>query len=284
MTRLPSVSELLVATNQTNRNENNRCSRSDQPLRTEYVQPTQQQAYYFTSPQAQPMYYSTCFAEHVPHYVCPLPHLHSTAQPMPPSFSHNMQNNYFGAPTWNAAESKAFSERSLRSDEVRFTPPNFLDTNNSNPSPDVNNYLQYQHALNHSHDVRHISMISPLAPSTQREVQAQQNRCPPLYQVQVLVNPQQLPYIMADANMTLNNKRHIIRLRTRTGCITCKKRHLKCDEAKPQCINCIRSKKVCLGYNKEPSKNATKANGGRNLVRNIDNASKKRNRSHLVDS
>lgn len=133
MTRLPSVSELLVATNQTNRNENNRCSRSDQPLRTEYVQPTQQQAYCFTSPQAQPMYYSTCFAEHVPHYVCPLPHLHSTAQPMPPSFSHNMQNNYFGAPTWNAAESKAFSERSLRSDEVRFTPPNFLDTNNSNP-------------------------------------------------------------------------------------------------------------------------------------------------------
>ncbi|CDK27134.1 unnamed protein product [Kuraishia capsulata CBS 1993] len=37
-------------------------------------------------------------------------------------------------------------------------------------------------------------------------------------------------------------------IRTRTGCWTCKRRHRKCDEAKPYCVNCTRSGKVCLGY------------------------------------
>lgn len=33
--------------------------------------------------------------------------------------------------------------------------------------------------------------------------------------------------------------------RTRTGCLTCRKRHLKCDEAQPVCQNCVKSKKAC---------------------------------------
>ncbi|SPJ78329.1 uncharacterized protein FTOL_06718 [Fusarium torulosum] len=36
--------------------------------------------------------------------------------------------------------------------------------------------------------------------------------------------------------------------KVRTGCITCKKRHVKCDEAKPQCGNCARNKRNCEGY------------------------------------
>ncbi|CUM63723.1 uncharacterized protein PRCAT00001307001 [Priceomyces carsonii] len=46
----------------------------------------------------------------------------------------------------------------------------------------------------------------------------------------------------------LINKRRIIKRRTRTGCLTCRKRRIKCDERKPHCFNCERSKKVCLGY------------------------------------
>lgn len=36
--------------------------------------------------------------------------------------------------------------------------------------------------------------------------------------------------------------------RVRTGCWTCKKRHRKCDEAKPECNNCTKSKRKCEGY------------------------------------
>ncbi|KAM4065416.1 bacterial transferase hexapeptide (six repeats) domain-containing protein [Hirsutella rhossiliensis] len=36
--------------------------------------------------------------------------------------------------------------------------------------------------------------------------------------------------------------------RTKTGCLTCRKRKKKCDEHKPECSNCIRGGFVCAGY------------------------------------
>lgn len=36
--------------------------------------------------------------------------------------------------------------------------------------------------------------------------------------------------------------------KSRTGCVTCKRRRLKCDEAKPYCQNCIKRGIVCGGY------------------------------------
>ncbi|KAF2759659.1 trimeric LpxA-like protein [Pseudovirgaria hyperparasitica] len=36
--------------------------------------------------------------------------------------------------------------------------------------------------------------------------------------------------------------------RTKTGCQTCRRRKKKCDEAKPECSNCIRGGFVCEGY------------------------------------
>ncbi|EWY83588.1 hypothetical protein FOYG_13395 [Fusarium oxysporum NRRL 32931] len=36
--------------------------------------------------------------------------------------------------------------------------------------------------------------------------------------------------------------------KVRTGCVTCKKRHVKCDEAKPHCRNCMRNNRQCEGY------------------------------------
>ncbi|KAG8159307.1 hypothetical protein KVR01_010968 [Diaporthe batatas] len=37
--------------------------------------------------------------------------------------------------------------------------------------------------------------------------------------------------------------------KVRTGCITCKERHVKCDEAKPACLRCAQAGHVCRGYN-----------------------------------
>lgn len=39
-----------------------------------------------------------------------------------------------------------------------------------------------------------------------------------------------------------------IKRRTKTGCLTCRKRRIKCDEAHPSCKNCAKSKRDCLGY------------------------------------
>ena len=33
--------------------------------------------------------------------------------------------------------------------------------------------------------------------------------------------------------------------RVRTGCLTCRERHLKCDEATPDCMNCRKSNREC---------------------------------------
>ncbi|SPN99560.1 related to acetyltransferase (nodulation protein nodL) [Cephalotrichum gorgonifer] len=36
--------------------------------------------------------------------------------------------------------------------------------------------------------------------------------------------------------------------RTKTGCMTCRKRKKKCDEQKPECTNCLRGSFLCAGY------------------------------------
>ncbi|EXJ82833.1 hypothetical protein A1O3_06648 [Capronia epimyces CBS 606.96] len=36
--------------------------------------------------------------------------------------------------------------------------------------------------------------------------------------------------------------------KVRTGCITCKRRHVKCDEARPACHRCTRAGRACEGY------------------------------------
>lgn len=38
------------------------------------------------------------------------------------------------------------------------------------------------------------------------------------------------------------------RRRVKTGCLTCRKRRIKCGEEKPTCRNCIKSKRICEGY------------------------------------
>ncbi|KAI0489742.1 hypothetical protein F4859DRAFT_165063 [Xylaria cf. heliscus] len=46
-----------------------------------------------------------------------------------------------------------------------------------------------------------------------------------------------------------SRKRVAVRKRTKTGCLTCRKRRIKCDEGKPTCNNCLKSKRQCEGYN-----------------------------------
>ncbi|KAK8044402.1 hypothetical protein PG993_004426 [Apiospora rasikravindrae] len=40
--------------------------------------------------------------------------------------------------------------------------------------------------------------------------------------------------------------------KARTGCITCKTRKVKCDEAKPHCLRCVKTGRACAGYEAPP--------------------------------
>ncbi|KAF9872110.1 C6 zinc finger domain protein [Colletotrichum karsti] len=51
------------------------------------------------------------------------------------------------------------------------------------------------------------------------------------------------------ANRSKNTK-------SRSGCVTCKKRRIRCDEAKPSCFNCAKSKRECEGYVQKPKASA----------------------------
>ncbi|KAK9238261.1 hypothetical protein V1525DRAFT_401545 [Lipomyces kononenkoae] len=50
------------------------------------------------------------------------------------------------------------------------------------------------------------------------------------------------------ADVTAHKPVKEIKRRTKTGCLTCRKRRIKCDERHPICFNCAKSKRVCLGY------------------------------------
>ncbi|AOA60356.1 hypothetical protein PP7435_CHR1-1074 [Komagataella phaffii CBS 7435] len=60
--------------------------------------------------------------------------------------------------------------------------------------------------------------------------------------------------------------------RTKTGCLTCRKRRIKCDERKPFCFNCEKSKKVCTGFTHlfkdPPSKSYPPSSDGASPVAN----------------
>ena len=43
-------------------------------------------------------------------------------------------------------------------------------------------------------------------------------------------------------------RRRKSRKRTKTGCLTCRKRRIKCGEERPICQNCVKSKRHCEGY------------------------------------
>ena len=54
------------------------------------------------------------------------------------------------------------------------------------------------------------------------------------------------------AHSSLNKATRISTPKVRSGCITCKKRHVRCDEAKPSCSNCLKARRPCEGYAPKP--------------------------------
>ncbi|KAF3942180.1 hypothetical protein ABW19_dt0209021 [Dactylella cylindrospora] len=51
-----------------------------------------------------------------------------------------------------------------------------------------------------------------------------------------------------DAGGEPSKPTRVSKKRTKTGCLTCRKRRIKCGEERPTCNNCVKSKRNCEGY------------------------------------
>ncbi|KAL8321172.1 hypothetical protein RB597_007450 [Gaeumannomyces tritici] len=51
-----------------------------------------------------------------------------------------------------------------------------------------------------------------------------------------------------EAPQTLVKRMRITKPKTKTGCMTCRRRKVKCDGQRPECTQCVRSRSVCAGY------------------------------------
>jgi hypothetical protein len=106
-------------------------------------------------------------------------------------------------------------------------------------------HQQQQHAMMNAH------MGAPMAPAPQMGYYS----VPP-HAYGIHADPNAMRFAMApgmaDPRIALSGGRHKkvpeIKRRTKTGCLTCRKRRIKCDEAHPTCNNCKKSKRECLGY------------------------------------
>ncbi|EEB05902.2 transcription factor [Schizosaccharomyces japonicus yFS275] len=105
------------------------------------------------------------------------------------------------------------------------------------PPPSVLGFPPLQGPPVHAADGTPLSMSSvqqPGAASAASSAAAAVASSPSLHPVPVMTAPPQ--------------PKRQARKRTKTGCLTCRKRRIKCDEKKPVCYNCIKSKRQCEGY------------------------------------
>ncbi|KAF2813466.1 uncharacterized protein BDZ99DRAFT_474115 [Mytilinidion resinicola] len=95
----------------------------------------------------------------------------------------------------------------------------------------------------------------PVQPMSAYYPNPNQSLPPPGQQMNVTSSPHQLamryqlpPHQGEQRMMSGGRHKKEIKRRTKTGCLTCRKRRIKCDEAHPTCRNCQKSKRDCLGY------------------------------------
>lgn len=64
------------------------------------------------------------------------------------------------------------------------------------------------------------------------------------------------PQVLAERvwERALRKQQRARKPKVRTGCVTCKARHVKCDERKPSCLRCERAGVSCSGFIKAPIK------------------------------
>ncbi|TEY68295.1 hypothetical protein BOTCAL_0121g00240 [Botryotinia calthae] len=193
------------------------------------------------------------------------PHLNHLQQngsaPSSPSMSGSQQGSQ--RQPVNYPSPTSYPSPSLSTSQYNYPPPGNQNepyrasptgSNGSLPLPSMRSLDPLQQQQQQQQAAQHQHMGSPLPPPV-----AQMGG--PYYQNQ-LPHPShqhQYPNVTSDPNMryalpvdsrVMSGGRHKkeIKRRTKTGCLTCRKRRIKCDEQHPACRNCQKSKRECLGY------------------------------------
>ncbi|KAF7912851.1 uncharacterized protein EAF01_001872 [Botrytis porri] len=193
------------------------------------------------------------------------PHLNHLQQngsaPSSPSMSGSQQGSQ--RQPVNYPSPTSYPSPSLSTSQYNYPPPGNQNepyrasptgSNGSLSLPSMRSLDPLQQQQQQQQAAQHQHMGSPLPPPV-----AQMGG--PYYQNQ-LPHPShqhQYPNVTSDPNMryalpvdsrVMSGGRHKkeIKRRTKTGCLTCRKRRIKCDEQHPACRNCQKSKRECLGY------------------------------------
>ncbi|KAL9009978.1 MAG: hypothetical protein Q9173_005039 [Seirophora scorigena] len=120
-------------------------------------------------------------------------------------------------------------------------------------TPQHQSQHQSQHQPQHQSQqpVGQPQLVASLPPPMYYPAMPGQSLLPPQH-MSVTSDPNQplrYPLPPSDGRM-MSGGRHKkeIKRRTKTGCLTCRKRRIKCDEHHPHCNNCKKSKRTCAGY------------------------------------
>lgn len=109
---------------------------------------------------------------------------------------------------------------------------------------------QHQHQPQHQH--AHMPLASPVAqmPTAMPYYPAPPMALPGNYAAFPADTMPRYALPPGDPRAMLASGRHKkeIKRRTKTGCLTCRKRRIKCDEQHPVCKNCQKSRRECMGY------------------------------------
>lgn len=211
--------------------------------------------------------------------------------PGPHNFSNyrNVPTGYSDLTNTSYISNTVSLSHSLSREEPLAVPFNIVRNNNENPALHSLNYHLMPSAptaivpINYVYptlESRHPPQ--PKQYSIQREVQLAGRQGFP--STQLVYEYQAYPYLYStllhvpyseplqqglEQNDSMQYNKRKIKRRTRTGCLTCRKRRIKCDGRKPSCYNCERSKKVCLGY-EDPAKSLKRRKANKEDKNNSD--------------
>ncbi|KAF8459024.1 hypothetical protein BGX38DRAFT_312574 [Terfezia claveryi] len=208
-------------------------------------------------------------------YDCSLSHsrpAHYQTQPRDPHFQHLEHHSAPSTPSppYNYAHLSPFAQQQQPS-SVRSTPTSYPSPA-SYPSPSMPAYNYPPQQGHHSPHFQQMNTSnyslppmrmtppnttlppplqsgSPLPPPPQLYY-THGLGAPPISHITPSQQPLRYPLPQATQERIMSGGRHKkeIKRRTKTGCLTCRKRRIKCDEAHPTCKNCAKSKRECMGY------------------------------------
>ncbi|KAI2818700.1 hypothetical protein CBS115989_4962 [Aspergillus niger] len=212
------------------------------PGQTPQPQPPYHQQY-AQPPQHSPSHQSTPAPQHTPsqqsqQYTPGQPQPHQYQQQQPPQQGSDMYHNHQShSPSMNAPSMQPMDHHAVsgQSSQIPQAPIGSPMPSNMPPMPSVGQYM-----TGYPTNVGQMGMNA---------------------------NAQMRYQLPGDPNKLLSGGRHKkeVKRRTKTGCLTCRKRRIKqqprrslvvvcahspiaCDEGHPVCRNCVKSKRECLGY------------------------------------